>query len=175
MTQALNQASDVREGASGVLRAVCESLGWDAGFFWIVNKGGDGLECIQSWHKPELPVTEFEAASFSRTFEKGRGLPGHVWSTDKPRWLLDVLQDANSPRAASAAKYDLHSDGLVRSMMERQLSQLVRLVDDLLDVSRIIEGKLELRKERLRRLPSHPGSAAGQAGGDNCPDRLGSG
>lgn len=36
-----------------------------------------------------------------------------------------------------------------RNMMERQLEHLVRLVDDLLDVSRISRGKLELRKERL--------------------------
>lgn len=36
-----------------------------------------------------------------------------------------------------------------RGMMERQLGQLVRLVDDLLDVSRISRGKLELRKERV--------------------------
>jgi len=34
-----------------------------------------------------------------------------------------------------------------RSMMERQLTQLVRLVDDLMDVSRITRGKIELRKE----------------------------
>ncbi len=36
-----------------------------------------------------------------------------------------------------------------RSMMERQLGQMVRLVDDLLDVSRITRGKVELRLERL--------------------------
>ena len=36
-----------------------------------------------------------------------------------------------------------------RSMMERQLTQMVRLVDDLMDVSRISQGKLELRKERV--------------------------
>ncbi|MGH8480080.1 MAG: chemotaxis protein CheB [Gammaproteobacteria bacterium] len=35
------------------------------------------------------------------------------------------------------------------AMMERQLGQLVRLVDDLLDVSRISRGKIELRKERI--------------------------
>jgi PAS domain S-box-containing protein len=34
------------------------------------------------------------------------------------------------------------------SMMDRQLEQLVRLVDDLLDVSRISRGKIELRRER---------------------------
>jgi PAS domain S-box-containing protein len=34
-------------------------------------------------------------------------------------------------------------------MMERQLRQMVRLIDDLLDLSRVTEGKLELRKERV--------------------------
>jgi two-component system, chemotaxis family, CheB/CheR fusion protein len=36
-----------------------------------------------------------------------------------------------------------------RETMERQLHQMVRLVDDLLDVSRIARNKLELRKERV--------------------------
>jgi signal transduction histidine kinase len=36
-----------------------------------------------------------------------------------------------------------------RAMMERQLDQLVRLVDDLLDVSRISRGKIELRREAV--------------------------
>ena len=36
-----------------------------------------------------------------------------------------------------------------RAMMERQLAQMVRLVDDLMDVSRISSGKLQLRKERV--------------------------
>jgi PAS domain S-box-containing protein len=35
-----------------------------------------------------------------------------------------------------------------RTVMERQLRQLVRLIDDLLDVSRITRDKLKLRKER---------------------------
>ncbi len=38
---------------------------------------------------------------------------------------------------------------LVRSTLERQLGQMARLVDDLLDVNRIGSGKLELRKERI--------------------------
>jgi two-component system, sensor histidine kinase len=37
--------------------------------------------------------------------------------------------------------------GRVGEMMERQVNHLVRLVDDLLEVSRITRGKIELRKE----------------------------
>ena len=36
----------------------------------------------------------------------------------------------------------------IRSMMQRQAEHMVRLIDDLLDVSRITRGKLELRKSR---------------------------
>ena len=37
----------------------------------------------------------------------------------------------------------------MRDMLERQIQQMVRLVDDLLDVSRITRGKIDLRQERL--------------------------
>jgi signal transduction histidine kinase/ActR/RegA family two-component response regulator len=52
---------------------------------------------------------------------------------------LDVMRLASSePNVIEQA----------RIMMERQLGHMVRLIDDLLDVSRITRGKLELRKER---------------------------
>ena len=38
-------------------------------------------------------------------------------------------------------------------MLERQVGQMVRLVDDLLDVSRITRGRIELRKERVELAP----------------------
>lgn len=39
--------------------------------------------------------------------------------------------------------------GNVREMMQRQVDQMVRLIDDLLDIARISSGKLELKKERV--------------------------
>ena len=36
-----------------------------------------------------------------------------------------------------------------REVIERQVAQLVHLVDDLLDVSRVSRGKLELRRSRV--------------------------
>lgn len=37
----------------------------------------------------------------------------------------------------------------VRDMMERQLTQMVHLVDDLLDIARITHGQIELKKEKV--------------------------
>lgn len=53
---------------------------------------------------------------------------------------LEVLRLAgNNPETAAK----------VRDMMKRQLSHMVHLIDDLLDVARISSGKVELRKEKV--------------------------
>ncbi|HZE92467.1 MAG TPA: ATP-binding protein [Rhizobacter sp.] len=41
----------------------------------------------------------------------------------------------------------------VRDIMERQLKQMARLIDDLLDVSRISTGKMDLRREHMDLMP----------------------
>ena len=45
---------------------------------------------------------------------------------------------------------DARAAGDAMQIMQRQLRQMVRLIDDLLDVSRITRGKLEMRKQRVR-------------------------
>ena len=44
---------------------------------------------------------------------------------------------------------DESMNDLARSIMERQVRSLVRLVDDLLDMSRITQGKIELRRQNV--------------------------
>ncbi len=56
---------------------------------------------------------------------------------------------SNALQVLKLAGDDRGSVEQVRGLMQRQLSHLVRLVDDLLDVSRITTGKIELRKERV--------------------------
>jgi signal transduction histidine kinase/CheY-like chemotaxis protein len=55
----------------------------------------------------------------------------------------------NSLHIMKRAGVDAAVVGRVREMMERQVQQMTRLVDDLLDVSRITRGKIELRKEAV--------------------------
>ncbi|WP_437629594.1 GAF domain-containing protein [Sorangium sp. So ce854] len=52
---------------------------------------------------------------------------------------LEILQVAGSGEQARK----------IVDMMERQVGHMVRMVDDLLDVSRITRGKVELRRERV--------------------------
>jgi signal transduction histidine kinase len=53
---------------------------------------------------------------------------------------LDILR--KNPNSAVAVE--------IREMMDRQLVHLVHLIDDLLDVSRVSQGKIELRRARIQ-------------------------
>lgn len=108
ITQILSQAATVHEAAGWVMRAICEHLGWDVGYFWIVDDAGTALRFLETWHRPDLAVPAFDAACRDRTFRREEGLPGRVWATGEPLWLHDVVQDTNFPRAAAACKAGLH-------------------------------------------------------------------
>lgn len=75
----------------------------------------------------------------------------------KDEFLATLAHELRNPLAPLSNTLELlkstetDADLLRRSLetMERQLGQLIRLVDDLLDVSRIARDKLQLRKERV--------------------------
>ena len=57
----------------------------------------------------------------------------------------------------------------MRDIMRRQIEHLVRLVDDLLDVSRITRGVIVLREESCRPGRSHPPVGWSTIGGGRKP------
>ncbi len=68
--------------------------------------------------------------------------------------LAHELRNPLAPisNAARALRLGDSGDEAARSaseMLERQVGQMARLVDDLLDMSRVTRGKIELRKERV--------------------------
>ncbi|HEY9422376.1 MAG TPA: PAS domain S-box protein, partial [Thermoanaerobaculia bacterium] len=75
----------------------------------------------------------------------------------KDQFLATLAHELRNPLAPISnalhiwplVEHDPVETGRVRDMMGRQVGQLIRLIDDLLDVSRISRGKIELRKERL--------------------------
>ena len=76
---------------------------------------------------------------------------------NKSRFLAVLAHELRNPLAplrTGLALLRMRSPGdaptaETHEMMERQISQLSRLIDDLLDVARIDRGKLELRTQRL--------------------------
>ncbi len=99
----------IEQAAPKILRAVCESLGWQLGILWQVDTQKNFLRGIELWcHTPDQ-FTEFCATTKETRFLKGQGLPGKVWSTGKAVWIPDVVKDSNFPRAKFADKENLHA------------------------------------------------------------------
>ena len=107
-TQALAESDTFNEAIPKILQAICESLEWDLGAFWTVDRKTNVLNCAEIWHKPSVKVPEFEALTRQITFLSGIGLPGSVYASKKPLWITNVVSDANFPRAPVAAKEGLY-------------------------------------------------------------------
>jgi hypothetical protein len=100
---ALLDATSIEEAAPRILQAICESLGWEHGALWTVDRESDCLRCAEMWSAAPLRFREFRAASERTTFRRGVGLPGRVWASASPAWIPDVTADGNFPRARIAA------------------------------------------------------------------------
>lgn len=75
----------------------------------------------------------------------------------KDEFLATLAHELRNPLAPirnslQILKMPIADQGVIhraREMMERQVQNLVHLVDDLLDVSRVMRGRIELRRERV--------------------------
>lgn len=108
-THVLAEASTPKEVIPRAFQTICESLDWDMGALWHVDREAQVLRYGESWHRPSLGLLGFADASRLYTFAPGIGLPGRVWASEEPAWIVDVTQDANFPRAPMAAKAGLRS------------------------------------------------------------------
>ncbi len=86
----------------------------------------------------------------------------------KDQFLALLAHELRNPlapirNAVEALRLDSTSVEWSRSVVERQVKQLARLVDDLLDVSRVTLGTIRLRRERvaLKELIDHALEASG--------------
>ena len=97
-----------------------------------------------------LGVLTFATAESGRTYTDAdlalaMDLPHRAGVVVENTQLYQALRDADGLQLLKLTT-DPATWGQAREMMERQLGQMVRLVDELLDISRITRNKLELRK-----------------------------
>ncbi len=108
VSRVLTESQTLGETTPRILQTICESLEWDMGAIWNVDRPADILRCLDVWSAPAVQMPEFDAITRSTTFTRGVGLPGRVWQTGQAAWILDVVNDCNFPRASIAARQGLH-------------------------------------------------------------------
>lgn len=131
----------------------------------FISRNGENLGLIQVFNKDESDFTEIDEAVLvqlahiaSVAIENAR-LYGELREQDrrKDEFLALLAHELRNPLAPlrnglQVMRLAEHDPGVMtqaREMMERQLAHMVRLVDDLLDVSRISRNKMELRRARV--------------------------
>ena len=155
---ALLTATTIDEAAPKILEAICETLGWEHGALWTIDREADVLRCVETWNTLSAPFTEFDAVCRSTMFQRGIGLPGRVWETGTPAWIPDVTRDTNFPRAAVAAREGLHGAfgfpvllrGEVLSVMEFFSREIREPDDDLLSMLTTVGSQIGMFIDRRR-------------------------
>ncbi len=131
--------------------------GKDGGYRWFLSRAlpirnDEGV--LLRWFGTNTDITEQRD-----TAEELRGVAAELSEADRRKddFLATLAHELRNPLAPISSSLEilrLAKDNEVvreraRLVMERQVRQLVRLVDDLLDVSRINSDKLDLRRQRM--------------------------
>src|SRR5690242_19419700 len=105
----LAASNTLEEATPRILEAVGDTLGWDAGAIWQVRRRGDLIECVGAWAAADIDAAELIEQSHHLAFARGEGLPGRVWRSGQPAWILDLQVDSTFPRSAAVLAAGLHS------------------------------------------------------------------
>jgi signal transduction histidine kinase/FixJ family two-component response regulator len=97
------------DGPPRILEEVCRGFDWDWGVFWEVDALNGALRPIATWSRRGLDLDAFESATRATRFTPGDGLPGRVWATGKPMWIVDVRRHPAVARRGAASAQGLHS------------------------------------------------------------------
>jgi PAS domain S-box-containing protein len=104
----LSESPALTDAAPRILQAVCKTLGWEVGGFWMPMPDGSVLRCLKVWESQVGKFPKFKAVSRKLKLTPGVGLPGRIWRNLKPAWVSDITKDTNFPRAPVAAGEGLH-------------------------------------------------------------------
>ncbi len=72
-----------------VIRAVCESQGWNCGRYFSLDQAAGVLRFSESWGIPVAAVEQYLEKSRGLVFRSGAGLAGRVCRSGQPLWVLD--------------------------------------------------------------------------------------
>ena len=108
VAEALAHSETIEEAAPWVLRAVAESVQWQVGAMWIVDKLAAELRCLAFWSAAEVDAHQFEIETRAGRHARGAG-PGRTWESGRPLWTVDVMKEPWFSRAAGAASAGLHA------------------------------------------------------------------
>jgi len=108
VTRVLSDCRTLEAAVPRIIQAVGESLEWELGVFWRMDKASGTLRCLDQWKADAIKADEFVMTTWQQSFKPGVGLPGRIWESGEPAWIRDVAADCHFIRAEAAAQAGLH-------------------------------------------------------------------
>lgn len=107
ITNIMAQATSLPEATPKLLEAICVTLGWDVGEFWLVDRSKNELERVATWHLPSAQVPSFLETHRKLQFARGVGVPGRIWASEAPVWMDEGNAQGTSVSGMSATQQSL--------------------------------------------------------------------
>ena len=98
VTQILADADSASAALQSLIRAVCETEGWDCGRFFRVDQQAKLLCFGEGWGIADPAVQRFLERSRELVYRPGAGMSGLAWQTGEPVWTKDVVNDPRSSK-----------------------------------------------------------------------------
>ena len=89
----LADADSTSAGLKSVIRAICETEGWDLGLYYRADSRASLLRFEEAWSASEPLLEEFVEDSRGMTFAPGFGMRGIVWQKGDALWSIDAQSD----------------------------------------------------------------------------------
>ena len=110
VARVLAEATDLAGSYPDILSAVAATLGWDVAAAWEAHPDDPGaLRRVAFWHDAGIATGPLDELRERTEMSIGHGLPGRVWTSGEPTWIVDVTADPDFPRAEAARAAGLHS------------------------------------------------------------------
>jgi predicted signal transduction protein with EAL and GGDEF domain len=109
---AANESSSIDEVLYYALGTICRSIGWTLGHAYLATRSGTAtrLTSTKLWHDPDSDRTQaFRRATETTEFLSNVGLPGRVFASAEPAWIVDIAADGDFRRAQVAIAGGLKS------------------------------------------------------------------
>jgi len=104
---AANLSQSVRDVFQYALTRICEFMAWPVGHAYEATAAGSKihLRSMTLWYERDPEKTApFRSATEMHDLAPNEGLPGHVYSSREPAWLVNLANDPAFPRRSAAGK-----------------------------------------------------------------------
>ena len=139
---------------------ICKNVGWPVGHVYIpAIDEPRRLVPTDIWHLADTRrYAAFWEVTQNTTFLPGIGLPGRIWTSEEPAWIVDVTKDDNFPRATMCGDIDIRGafgfpvtvSGDIVAILEFFTHDKMEPDDDLLKTARTVGEQLGRVIERKR-------------------------